>query len=476
MFRLPKSAENLKSLERLRPTPYGYILAILILLILVGSAVALVEVQWYQSVTGMGKVIVYSPMDRAQSVDSLIPARIERWHVREGDNVKKGQKLATLRDIDSKFLDPLQVQRMANMLAAYQRKRDLVQQRMVVLQSQQNAISEARGAALPAAQQRVSQSQQRRSQSVQSVKLSEQNLVTDKLQMDRISMLEGEGLRSRRDYELARQNLVRSQTELQRSQLSLGVADRDIEVAQLDYQRLVSNFDNDLAKLEEAKLKGQENLAEVEAEIAKLSIELSSLQQRRMQQDVIAPREGRVVRLMTLGEGETTKAGDSLCIIMPSVEDPAVELFIDDTDAPLVHKGQRVRIMFDGFPAIPFTAFPWAEIGTFGGNVAVVDAVDEGSGRYRVLVTPEEHKPRDIRWPALRENSETLYPLRPGTQAQAWIIMDKPVPLYWELWRRLNAFPPVPMAEEEDKSAKGDPASKPKDKSKPYQPKPVFKR
>jgi adhesin transport system membrane fusion protein len=475
MFKFPETGRPLKSVSRLRPSHYGLILAILILVTIVGFCFSLVSVQWYQSVFGLGKVIVYAPMDRAQAVDAQIPGRIERWYVREGDLVKKGQRLATLRDIDSKFLDPLQVQRTANMLAAYQRKRDLTRQRLQALQTQQSAILEARQAALPAAEQRIAQNQQRLAQNLQSVKLSRQNLQTDRLQMERLTMLEREGLRSRRDYELAEQGLVRSQTELERSELALGVAERDISVSRLDYQRLVANFENDLAKINESILKGQENLAEVEADIAKISIDLSSIQQRRIQQEVIAPRDGRVVRLLTLGEGETTKAGDSLCIVMPAVEDPAVELFITDSDAPLVRQGQRVRIMFDGFPAIPFTAFPWAEIGTFGGTVAVVDAVDDGSGRYRILITPEEHRDKDIPWPSLSENEMTPYPLRPGTQAQAWIIMDKPVPLYWELWRRLNAFPPVPMAESGDKKSK-DGASKSPQKAKTFSPKPVFKR
>ena len=136
-----------------------------------------------------------------------------------------------------------------------------------------------------------------------------------------------------------------------------------------------------------------------------------------------------------------------------------MELIITDFDAPLVHPGLKVRLMFDGFPAIPFTAFPWSAVGTYGGKVSVVDAHDDGKGRYRVLIQPDG---QGLSWPSAGED-RARYPLRPGTQVQAWIMMDRPVPLYWEVWRRLNAFPPVPL-DDSDK------------KEKDFLSKPVFKR
>ena len=257
---------------------------------------------------------------------------------------------------------------------------------------------------------------------------------------------------------------MKSRTELERTRLSLGLAQRDIEVSQLERDRLAFSLDNDLAKVAESRVKAQENLAEVEAEILKLEIERSALSQRRLQQLVTAPRDGRVVRLLRVGEGESVKVGDSLCTIMPGLQDPAVELIIGDFDAPLVRPGQKVRLMFDGFPAIPFTAFPWSAVGTYGGQVTVVDAHDDGSGRYRVFITPDRTEGQ-LPWPSARED-QAKYPLRPGTQVQGWIMMDRPVPLYWEVWRRLNAFPPVPL--ENSKSAGK--------KEKDFSTKPVFKR
>lgn len=458
MFKHPDSP-GLSSLKRTRTTRYAWILAILMFLSLLVVAAALTWVPWYQSVTGQGKVIIYQPMDRVQDVDALIPGRLAQWYVREGDQVRKGQKLGLLQDIDSKFLDPQQLRRTDQMLLAYRQKQELIQARMQALDSQRQAIEQSRAAALPAAAQRIEQNRERYSQTKQTVVLSKQNLETDQLQLQRLQRLEQSGLRSRRDLELARQGLVRSVTELERTRLSLGVARRDIEVSQLERDRLAFSLVNELAKVAENNVKARENLAEVEAEILKLEIERSNLSQRRAQQVIVAPREGRVVRLFKVGQGKSVKAGDPLCTVMPATDDPAVELIVTDFDAPLVRPGLKVRLMFDGFPAIPFTAFPWSAVGTYGGQVSVVDAHDDGKGRYRVLIQPDRE---GLPWPSAGE-TRAKYPLRPGTQVQAWIMMDRPVPLYWEVWRRLNAFPPVPLED-------------PEKKEKEFMSKPVFKR
>lgn len=445
MFRAPQ-VEGLKSLAKVRSGSFLAFLAFLIVVTVSGSAWALVAVPWYQSVIGNGKVIVYAPMERVQQVDAEIPGRLEEWYVIEGQSVKKGDKLGLLRDIDSKFLDPQQIERTGTMLQAYRSKRELNRMRLTNMELQRKAVMQARSAALPAAQQRIEQNRQRLDQGRQTVVLSKQNLETDLLQLERIGTLEQQGLRSRRDLELIEQSLVKSRTELERNQMALNLSQRDISVAELEYQRQVASFEGELAKINDSYLKAQEELVELEAILAKIEIERSSLQVRRQQQWIVAPRDGKVVRLLQLGTGETVKAGDPLCQILPLAQDPAVELFILDFDAPLVHVGQKVRLMFDGFPAIPFTAFPWAEVGTFGGTVAVVDAVDDGNGRYRLLVVPDTD-PAELPWPGPHEGG-TPFPLRPGTRAQGWVMMDKPVPLYWELWRRLNAFPPVPRAED----------------------------
>ena len=80
---------------------------------------------------------------------------------------------------------------------------------------------------------------------------------------------------------------------------------------------------------------------------------------------------------------------------------------------------------FDGWPAIVFRAGQILVTERSTGIVAV-DQVTNENGAYRILVAPSE------KWP---EN------LRAGTGARG-IAMLNNVPLWYEIWRQLNSFPP----------------------------------
>jgi hypothetical protein len=67
-----------------------------------------------------------------------------------------------------------------------------------------------------------------------------------------------------------------------------------------------------------------------------------------------------------------------------------------------------------------------------------------------VLVEPESRLVGDT-WPAAEF-------LRQGNQAVGWVFLNR-VPLGYEIWRRLNGFPPVLAPDSKDKDK--DKGSKP---------------
>ncbi|MEI2710420.1 MAG: hypothetical protein V9E96_15610 [Chitinophagaceae bacterium] len=107
----------------------------------------------------------------------------------------------------------------------------------------------------------------------------------------------------------------------------------------------------------------------------------------------------------------------------------AIELFVEPMDLPLIDKGQKVRFVFDGFPAIVFSGWPNNSYGTFGGIVTAVETSVSINGKFRVLVAEDVN---DKPWPKL---------LRMGGGANG-IALLKDVPIYYELWRNINGFPP----------------------------------
>ena len=114
---------------------------------------------------------------------------------------------------------------------------------------------------------------------------------------------------------------------------------------------------------------------------------------------------------------------------MPSNYQLVVALYVEPIDLPLLEKGQHVRVQFDGWPAIVFSGWPNVSYGTYGGRIYAIDQFTSANGKYRVLVEPD---PSDHPWPkALRFGG--------GTKS---MILLKEVPIWYELWRKINGFPP----------------------------------
>ncbi len=168
--------------------------------------------------------------------------------------------------------------------------------------------------------------------------------------------------------------------------------------------------------------------AEIRAKIADLEGDLRA----QNTQLVSAPRDGRVFRLSVNTESSIVRGGEVLLQIVPLTSQPAVELWVRGVDAPLIEPGRKVRLQFEGWPAVQFVGWPSVAVGTFGGVVSLVDPTDSGNGRFRTLVVPDSD---DAPWPNDRW-------LRQGVRAKGWVLLDK-VRLWYELWRQLNAFPPV---------------------------------
>ncbi|HEX6848237.1 MAG TPA: HlyD family efflux transporter periplasmic adaptor subunit, partial [Chitinophagaceae bacterium] len=127
--------------------------------------------------------------------------------------------------------------------------------------------------------------------------------------------------------------------------------------------------------------------------------------------------------------GEIVKDGEMLVEIVPDKIQYAVEMFVRPVDLPLITAGQKVSLLFDGFPAIVFSGWPNASYGIFSGKVVAVENSVSVNGKFRVLVAEDaERKP----WP---------YQLRVGAGSNG-IALLKEVPVWYELWRNINGFPP----------------------------------
>jgi multidrug resistance efflux pump len=399
-----------------------------LVLFFVLAAIALIFTPWQQSVSGIGHVSALTPVERVQAISAPVEGRVAQWHVTEGVHVREGQLIVELTDNDPMILDRLRNERLAvnDRLMMAEGRASAHQERLGRLQeSKTNAVN--------AASNRVRMASERIVQNEQALRASEERLTVARLNIERQKSLRDRGLASQRMVELAQQEFATAEAEVRRATAALNAARTEKQALEDDLRKVTADAD--------AAIEGERaalNLAR--AEIANIRAELQRVDSRLARQQtlrVYAPRNGTVLRLLAQPNSELLKGGEPVALFVPDAGQPTVELWLDGMDMPLVQVGDKVRLQFNGWPAIQFVGWPAVAVGTFGGVVRLVDAAETKGGQFRILVTPD---PEDDPWPSSRY-------LRQGVQAKGWVLLRQ-VTLGWELWRRFNGFPPV-IAEDE---------------------------
>lgn len=373
---------------------------------------------WQQNVQGKGMLSALSPADRPQTLPSRIDGRIERWFVAEGQFVARGTPIVQISEIKDEYMDPEVVTRTEEELGA---KRNAVadkRRKASALGEQIDALEDVLGLKLEQARNKVEQLEAAVTQAT-----LEDSIASDQFARRDTLFRSPLGLVSLNDLQASRMKAQAASASLVQKRNELLNARIELRTLEAEYRE----------KIEKARSDRSGTLAEVsegEAEIAKLRNKVASIEVRQSYYRIEAPQDGYVVRAMRQGVGELVKAGEPIVTVQPAQPRQAVELFVRAMDIPLLRPGRKVRLIFDGWPALQFSGWPSVSVGTFGGEVAVIDQMASVDGSFRVLVVPD---PDDEPWPAQ---------LRAGSGVFGWAMLDT-VRVWFELWRQLNGFPPA---------------------------------
>lgn len=394
-----------------------------LVILFVLATVVLIFTPWQQSVSGMGHVSALTPVERVQAISAPVEGRVARWHVTEGVHVREGQLIVELTDND-----PLILERLGNERQAVSERLMMAEGRAAAHAERLGRLQESKANAVNAAANRVQMAGERIVQNEQAMRAAEERLTAARLNIARQKSLLERGLTSQRAVELAQQEFATAEAEVRRAAAALNAARTEKRALEDDLRKVTADAGAAIES-ERAAL----NLAR--AEIANIKAELQRVDSRLARQQtlkVYAPRDGTLLRLLAQPNSELLKGGEPVALFVPDARQPTVELWLDGMDMPLVQVGDRVRLQFNGWPAVQFVGWPAVAVGTFGGVVRLVDAAETNGSKFRILVTPD---PEDDPWPSSRY-------LRQGVQAKGWVLLRQ-VTLGWELWRRFNGFPPV---------------------------------
>lgn len=403
---------------------------------------SLLLLPWQQSARGTGRVVAYVPTERQQSIEAPIEGRIVRWDVREGSYVKPGDLIAELSDNDPSLQLRLREERDA-LLA----RQEAARARVTAIDDRIAALSGSKASAVNAAAARTRGSRDRVRAAEEALVAAEATAKTARLNFERQQALLEKGLSSVRAIELADLEAVRTRTEVDRARAAVSAARSEQVAAQSDQLRVGTDMKAVLQDAHAARATALAEIANAQAELARMDVRLA----RQSTQIVRASLAGTILRLVGGLGGEMVKAGDPLAILVPDSAQRVAELWIGGNDMPLLREGQKVRLQFEGWPAVQFVGWPSVAVGTFPGRIALIDAMDNGSGQFRVLVEPDPDAGASGAWPEQRY-------LRQGVRSNGWVLLGR-VRLGFELWRQFNGFPPaLPSAERStgDKSDKKD--------------------
>jgi len=394
-----------------------------------GLLIVILFLPWTQNIRARGAVTTLRQEQRPQELNTVIAGKIVQWYVKEGDYVQAGDTIVRLAEIKDNYLDPHllgrteeQIDAKAASISSYRLKADAAV-------AQIGAIEQAKELKLRQLRNKIRQLELKIvSDSMELVAAGSEHRIAEE-QYRRLRIMRDSGLASMVQLEQRSQALQNTLAKKISAEIKLQNTRTDLSNVALELSQAEQEYNEKILKARGEIAAAQSEIALGKGELAKLSNQYANYSIRAGQYYLLAPQSGQVVRASRAGINEIVKEGEKLVEIVPKQIDYAVEMFVRPVDLPLLSPGQRVRFLFDGFPAIVFSGWPEASYGTFSGKVVAIENAVSPNGKFRVLVSED---PREKPWPRS---------LKMGAGASG-IALLRNVPVWYELWRNINGFPP----------------------------------
>ncbi|MGB4901174.1 MAG: HlyD family efflux transporter periplasmic adaptor subunit [Saprospiraceae bacterium] len=384
---------------------------------------------WTQNIKAKGYVTTLEQEYRPQKVYASIPGKIFIWQVNEGDFVKKGDTILVLSEIKEEYLDPNLINRTQSQLDNKKTGIEFYQGKINTTQKQIENLMQAKKLKIEQLKNKLQQLKNKLEGETAELQANENETKLLKDQYDRQLKMFEQGLVSQTQLQQRNIQYQNAFSKKVVTENKLSQTQQEIINIRVEQNGIEQEYTEKINKAEGDNYQNKSQIANTQAEVAKLENQVSNYTIRNQMYVVLAPQNGQIVQANKAGLGEILKEGEPICSIVPERANYAVEMYIRPMDLPLVNIGQKVRFMFDGFPAIIFSGWPQSSYGTFSGKVVSFENTIGKNGFYRVLIAEDESIKK---WPEQ---------LRIGTGAQS-ILLLKNVPIWYEIWRNINGFPP----------------------------------
>ncbi len=391
---------------------------------------------WTQNIRSKGSVTTLFQDQRPQQVNTIIGGRVIKWYIKEGDYVKAGDTLVQLTEVKVDYLDPNLVQRTQEQLAGKQLSVDYYKKKVGVTQQQIGAINTGLELKLNQLSNKLNQLKLKVEADSAEAAAANNDFIIGIKQFNRQKAMYDSGLVSLTQLEIRNQQYQNATAKNISAVNKLANSKQDLTITKIEMSALQQENLEKVAKAQGEQFQSLTQIASGQADVAKLENQYANYIIRNGMYYLLASQSGQIVKAQKAGIGEFVKEGDMIAEIVPDKIQYAVEMYVQPVDLPLIAAGQKVRFLFDGFPAIVFSGWPKASSGTFGGEIVAVESNVSVNGKFRVLVKEDV---ADKPWPK---------ELKIGAGANG-ITLLKDVMVWYEIWRNINGFPPDYYKKEE---------------------------
>ena len=384
---------------------------------------------WTQNIKTQGNVNTLFQEQRPQKLNSPIPGRIIKWYVKNGDVVKKGDTILQISEIKDDYLDPLLVERTQEQVQAKKGVREYYNAKISTTENQIAAITASKDLKLNQIKIKIAQLQNKLKAEQAELTAVNNELKIAQDQLNRQNKMYEEGLVSLTQLQqrnVSYQNALAKKTSAENK---LAQTQQEIAAQNIEQNAVIQEYTEKLSKTEGDRFQSMGQVAGSTGDIAKLENQVATYKVRKGLYYILATQDGQITQLTKAGIGEIVKDAETIGIIVPKKIDYIAEIYVKPVDLPLIRENQKVMLTFDGFPAIVFSGWPNSSYGTFSGKIIAVENSISENGLFKAIVAEDKTQKR---WPPN---------MKIGTGASGIAILND-VPIWYEIWRNINGFPP----------------------------------
>ena len=384
---------------------------------------------WTQNIKTQGNVSTLYQEQRPQKLNSPIPGRIIKWYVKNGDVVKKGDTILQISEIKDDYLDPLLVERTQEQVQAKKVVREYYNAKISTTENQIAAITASKDLKLNQIKIKIAQLQNKLKAEQAELTAVNNELKIAQDQLNRQNKMYEEGLVSLTQLQqrnVSYQNALAKKTSAENK---LAQTQQEIAAQNIEQNAVIQEYTEKLSKTEGDRFQSMGQVAGSTGDIAKLENQVATYKVRKGLYYILATQDGQITQLTKAGIGEIVKDAETIGIIVPKKINYIAEIYVKPVDLPLIRENQKVMLTFDGFPAIVFSGWPNSSYGTFSGKIIAIENSISENGLFKAIVAEDKTQKR---WPPN---------MKIGTGASGIAILND-VPIWYEIWRNINGFPP----------------------------------